>query len=290
MSTSEIKTRRNSVQTIRGLKGKPEAFVALTSYTAPIARLADEVADLVLIGDSLGMVLYGMADTLGVTLDLMIPHAKAVMASTRRACVVFDMPFGTYQATPAQAFENAARVIKETGVQAVKIEGGAEMAETIAFLVQRGIPVLGHIGLRPQQVHVMGGYKVQGKDEAASQQLLADAKAVEAAGAFAMVIEGTMPQAANAITRDISIPTIGIGASAACDGQILVTEDLLGLTPPPRAKFVKTYASLHDESKTALGAFARDVKNRSFPSAENTYGQSSDVHSLPLPSAPVRGS
>lgn len=287
MSTSEIKTRRNSVQTLRGMKGKGEAFVALTAYTAPIARLADEVVELALVGDSLGMVLYGMNDTLGVTLDLMIPHARAVVAATRRALVVFDMPFGSYQASPAQAFENAVRVIRETGAQAVKIEGGRDMAETTAFLTARGVPVLGHIGLQPQQVNAMGGFRIQGKSAEASARLVDDARALEAAGAFALVVEGTLPEAAAAITAAVSIPTIGIGAGNECDGQILVTEDLLGLTPEPRAKFVKNYADMNGIAKEALAQFARDVKTRAFPSAEHCYGSSSTLHSLPA--APAAG-
>lgn len=287
MSASPLKTKRNSVQSIRGLKNREQAFLALTAYTAPIARLGDAVADLLLIGDSLGMVLYGMENTLGVTIDLMLPHARAVLAASQKALVVCDMPFGTYQAAPSQAFENAARIIKETNVQAVKLEGGAEMAPTIRFLVERGIPVMAHIGLMPQQVHQMSGYKVQGKNESSVEKLLLDAKAVDEAGAFSVVVEGVVENVAALITKTISIPTIGIGASAACDGQILVAEDVLGFTPGPRAKFVKPYAELYQTAHQALEQLADDVKARRFPDSEHVYGASPDGN-IPSKAAPHR--
>ncbi len=264
---------RRTVQAIRRMKSGAEAFVALTAYTAPIAQLADEVADVVLVGDSLGMVIYGMPNTLGVTLEMMVLHGRCVAEHTSRALVVIDMPFGTYQTSPSQAFENCARVIKETGAGAVKIEGGVEMAATVQFLVERGIPVMGHIGLRPQQVLAMGGYRVQGKDDDSYAALEKDALAIQEAGAFALVIEGTVEDVSARLTSKLSIPTIGIGASATCDGQILVTEDLLGATPGPKAKFVKTYANLHEDARKAIGQYARDVKARAFPGPAQVYGK-----------------
>ncbi len=256
---------------IRAAKNRAEPFLALTAYTAPIAQMADKHADIVLVGDSLGMVLYGMPDTLGVTLDMMITHGRCVAQFCQHALCVIDLPFGSYQASPAQAFETSARVMKETGAGAIKLEGGAEMASTIRFLVERGIPVMGHIGLRPQLVHVMGGYKVQGKTEPQSERLIQDAKAVEDAGAFAIVVEGTLEPVSRAITGSITIPTIGIGASPACDAQILVTEDVLGLTPGAKAKFVKPYATLYHDAEQALHALEADVKARRFPDPEHLY-------------------
>jgi 3-methyl-2-oxobutanoate hydroxymethyltransferase len=233
--------------------------------------LADKYADLVLVGDSLGMVLYGMTNTLGVTLEMMMTHGRCVAQFCQRALCVVDMPFGTYQASPAQAFENASRVIKKTGAGAIKLEGGTEMAPTVRFLVERGVPVLGHIGLRPQQVHVMSGYKVQGKTEDQIEHLLQDAKAMEEAGAFALVVEGTIEHVSRAITQSITIPTIGIGASPACDAQILVTEDVLGLTLGAKAKFVKPYANLYADADHAIAALQADVKSHRFPDAEHLY-------------------
>lgn len=269
MLTEVIKKR--NVQDIRGMKNAAEPFLALTAYTAPIARLADKVADLVLVGDSLGMVLYGMDNTLSVTLDMMIAHGKAVSRQCKKALCVVDMPFGTYQSSPSQAFDNAARVLQETGTTAIKLEGGAEMADTIHFLVQRGIPVLGHVGLRPQMVNTMGGYRVQGKTDASHDMLMRDAKAVDESGAFAMVVEGVVESSAREVTEAVSIPTIGIGASAVCDGQILVSEDALGLTPQPRAKFVKAYAEMHQQAEAALANLLEDVKARRFPGPQQIY-------------------
>lgn len=267
--------KKISAQDIRTMKGKPEAFVALTAYTAPIAMLANQHADLVLVGDSLGMVLYGMPTTLPVTLDMMLAHGTCVAQHCSRALCVVDMPFGSYQSSPAQAFENSARILKETGAGAIKLEGGREMAETVRFLVERGVPVLGHVGLRPQQVQTMGGYRVQGKTDEQVEALRDDARAIAEAGAFALVLEGMLEDVARDITALVSIPTIGIGASSACDGQILVTEDLLGLTPGAKAKFVKPYASLFEEAEDALSAFAADVRTRRFPGPENTYRKAS---------------
>ena len=262
-------SKRISVPEIRGHKGN-RPVVALTCYHAHTARLLDQHVDVMLVGDSLGMVMHGMENTLGVTLDMMITHGKAVMRGSKRALVVVDMPFGTYEESPETAFHNAARIIKETGCTAVKIEGGTRMAATTRYLTERGIPVMGHIGLTPQMVQVMGGFKTQGRTPEEWPAIEADAKAVADAGAFAIVLEGMAEPLAAKITRDISIPTIGIGASAECDGQILVMEDMLGLSPNP-PKFVKEYAHLGPAIEAAVKAYAADVRSRAFPGTENIY-------------------
>jgi 3-methyl-2-oxobutanoate hydroxymethyltransferase len=251
-------------------KGK-EPLVVLTAYTASNARLLDEYVDILLVGDSLGMVLYGMDSTLSVTVAMMIEHGKAVVHSSKKAMVVIDLPFGSYQASPAQACETATSIIAATGCAAVKLEGGTEMAETVKFLVERGIPVMGHIGLKPQSVNAMGGYKTQGKDEAAAKKLLTDARALEQAGAFSIVIEGVVENVARDITSSISIPTIGIGASAACDGQVLVIDDMLGAGGEYIPSFVKRYADVASITKKAVEEYAKDVRARKFPSAEYCY-------------------
>ena len=245
--------------------------VALTSYHAHTAMIVDECADFILVGDSLGMVMHGMQTTVGVPLDLMIMHGKAVVRGTQRALIVVDMPFGSYEESPQVAFRNAARVMKETGCGAVKLEGGERMAETIAFLVARGIPVMAHIGMTPQSSHTMGGFITQGHDRAAWKSYQQDAKAVAQAGAFAMVLEAMVEPLAAQITQNVSIPTIGIGASAKCDGQILVLEDMLGLNPNNVPKFVKTYARLGEEIKNAVSTYAQEVRDRSFPSENHVY-------------------
>lgn len=261
--------KRVTVPEIRARKGR-SPVVCLTCYHAHTARLLDQHVDLMLVGDSLGMVMHGMENTLGVSLELMILHAKAVMRGSRRALVVVDMPFGSYEESPAIAFRNAARVMQETGATAVKLEGGARMAETIRHLVERGIPVMAHIGLTPQMIQVMGGFKTQGRSEEEWPALEADARAVDEAGAFAIVLEGMAEPLAARLTTLVKIPTIGIGASAACDGQILVTEDLLGLNPHP-PKFVKEYAQLGKGIADAVAAYAEDVRARRFPDAQHTY-------------------
>ena len=265
-----VHTKRVTVPEIRAHKNaKP--VVCLTCYHAHTARLLDEHVDLMLVGDSLGMVMYGMETTLGVTLDMMILHGKAVMRGSRHALIVVDLPFGSYEESPQVAFRNAARVIQETGCSAVKLEGGTRMAETIHYLSQRGIPVMGHIGLTPQMIQVMGGFKTQGRTEAEWPAIEADAKAVAEAGAFAVVLEGMAEPLAAKITRETAIPTIGIGASpAACDGQILVMEDMLGLNPNP-PKFVRQYAQLGPDIEAAVKAYASDVRARAFPGKENVY-------------------
>jgi 3-methyl-2-oxobutanoate hydroxymethyltransferase len=264
-----VHTRRATVPEIRAHKNaKP--IVCLTCYHAHTARLLDEHVDLMLVGDSVGMVMHGMENTLGVTLDMMILHGQAVMRGSKRALIVVDMPFGSYEESPQVAFRNAARVIQETGCTAVKLEGGARIAETIRYLTRRGIPVMGHIGLTPQMIQVLGGFKTQGRTEAEWPAIEADAQAVADAGAFALVLEGVAEPLAAKITRDIAIPTVGIGASADCDGQILVMEDMLGLNPNP-AKFVREYASLGRDIEAAVKAYAADVRARRFPGAENVY-------------------
>jgi len=246
-------------------------IVCLTAYTAPVARALDAHVDLMLVGDSLGMVLYGMETTLGVTLDMMSAHGAAVTRASERACVVVDLPFGSYQESPRQAFASAARVLAETGCHAVKLEGGAAMAETIAFLTARGVPVLAHVGLTPQSVQVMGGYRTQGRDSDEAERIRDDARAVAEAGAFAVVVEGVVERLAKRITRDLTAPTIGIGASAACDGQILVTEDMLGLSGDFRPRFVKRYADLGTAADAAVAAYADDVRARRFPDAAHVF-------------------
>lgn len=262
-------SQRITVPQIRAHKGaKP--IVSLTCYHAHTARLLDRHVDLMLVGDSLGMVMHGLETTLGVTLEMMITHGKAVMRGAARALVAVDMPFGSYEESPQIAFRNAARIIQETGATAVKLEGGVRMAPTIAYLTERGIPVIGHIGLTPQSVNVQGGFHTTGRTEAEWPALEADAQAVSDAGAFAIVLEGMAEPLAARITHQIPIPTIGIGASPACDGQILVMEDMLGLNPnPPR--FVREYAKLGPAIEAAVQAYAQDVRERAFPGSENVY-------------------
>jgi 3-methyl-2-oxobutanoate hydroxymethyltransferase len=261
-------TRRLGVRDIRKGKGP---FACLTAYTTPIARLLDPHMDMLLVGDSLGMVLYGLDSTLAVSLEMMIAHGSAVMRGSKHACVMVDMPFGSYQESPQQAFRNAARILAETGCAAVKLEGGVEMAETIRFLVQRGVPVCGHVGLMPQAVNV-AGFRAQGRDAAEAARVTADAHAVADAGAFAVVIEGTFEALAREITEKLPIPTIGIGASPACDGQILVTDDVLGLFDTFTPRFVKRYAELGPMVSSAVEAYAADVRARRFPGLEHCFG------------------
>ena len=262
---------RITVPDIQARKGGVPV-VCLTAYTTPMARLLDDHVDLLLVGDSLAMVVYGFDSTLAVTLDMMIAHGAAVVRGAKKACIIVDMPFGTYQESPQLAFRNAARVMAETGCGGVKVEGGAEMAETIEFLTQRGVPVFGHVGLMPQSVHTAGGYRARGRKGQDAATILADAKAVAGAGAFALVIESTMEPLAGRITKTVPIPTIGIGASPACDGQILVTDDLLGLFPDFTPKFVKRYAELGRVVETAAESFAADVRRRRFPGLAQVFG------------------
>jgi len=254
---------------IRAMKGGTP-IVSLTAYTTPMAQMMDAQCDFVLVGDSVGMVLHGLPSTLGVTMEMMILHGQAVARGLSRAMLVIDMPFGSYEESPAQAFRNAARLMAETGAAAVKLEGGRQMAETIAFLVARGVPVMAHIGLTPQSINTLGGYKVQGRG-AAAEALMADARAVDQAGAFSVVLEKVPATLADEITAGISIPTIGIGASVGCDGQILVVDDMLGLFTAFKPKFVKRYGSLGEDGEAAITAYAEEVRSRRFPAPEHVF-------------------
>ncbi|TLP48232.1 3-methyl-2-oxobutanoate hydroxymethyltransferase [Cohaesibacter sp. CAU 1516] len=267
--SAQKQVRRITVPQIAARKGG-EPIVSLTSYHAHTAAIVDQYADFILVGDSLGMVMHGMESTVGVSLELMIMHGKAVVRGTEKALVVVDMPFGSYEESPSVAFRNAAHIMKETQCGAVKLEGGKRMAETIRFLTERGIPVMAHIGLTPQSVHTMGGFKTQGRQEAEWEQHFEDARAVSEAGAFALVLEGMVEPLAAEITHRVAIPTIGIGASAVCDGQILVLEDMLGFNPKP-PKFVKVYGNLGEQIDQAVKSYAEEVKNRTFPSESQIY-------------------
>ena len=261
--------KRLSAPDIRARKGG-QPIVALTSYHAHTARILDRHCDVILVGDSLGMVMHGLESTIPVTLDMMILQGHAVMRGSKRALVVVDLPFGCYEASKEQAFMSAARVLKEAGCGAVKLEGGTRMAETIAFLVERGVPVMAHVGLTPQAINALGGFRAQGRDPADWAPIEADARAVVAAGAFSVVLEAVAEPLAARITADIAIPTIGIGASPACDGQILVLEDMLGLSPRV-PKFVKRYTSLGPSIEAAVADYADEVRKRTFPTAEHVY-------------------
>ena len=261
--------RRTTVPQIAARKGG-EPIVSLTSYHAHTAAIVDKYADFILVGDSLGMVMHGMDSTIGVSIDMMLVHGRAVVRGTQKALIVVDMPFGTYEESPNVAFRNAARIMKETGCGAVKIEGGKRMAETVHFLVERGIPVMAHTGLTPQSSHVMGGFKTQGRDKDSWESHIEDAKAVSDAGAFAVVLEGMVEPLAVKITNSVPIPTIGIGASAACDGQILVLEDMLGLNKKV-PKFVKVYGDLGPAIEDSVRRYAEDVRSRNFPTEDEVY-------------------
>ena len=267
--SKQTQTRRKTVKDIAAAKGKTP-IVCLTAYDAPMASLLDPHADLLLVGDSVGMVVHGLPSTVGVTMEMMILHGQAVMRGAEQALVVVDMPFGSYETNNDDAFLNAARIMKETGCQAVKIESGTYAAGQIAHLVERGVPVMGHIGLRPQAVNVDGGFRAKGRTNAERDRVIAEARASADAGAFAIVIEGVAEDLAAEITAEVSCPTIGIGASAACDGQVLVTHDMLGLfdwTP----KFVRRYADLSKTISEAAAAYADDVRTRRFPGEAETY-------------------
>ncbi|WP_062732900.1 3-methyl-2-oxobutanoate hydroxymethyltransferase [Sphingobium abikonense] len=247
-----------------------EPLVMLTAYTARQAQLLDPHCDMLLVGDSLGQVIYGLPSTLPVTLDMMIAHGAAVVRGSYHSVVIVDMPFGSYEASPQQAFASASRILAETGAAGVKLEGGEAMADTIAFLSQRGIPVMAHIGLTPQAVNALGGYGARGKSEAEHAKIVGDARAVASAGAFAMVVEGVMEELADIITDAVAVPVIGIGASARCDGQVLVAEDMLGMferTP----RFVKRYGAMAETISDAAARYAADVRSRAFPTADQVY-------------------
>jgi 3-methyl-2-oxobutanoate hydroxymethyltransferase len=254
---------------IRARKGGTP-LVVLTAYSTPVARLVDAHCEIVLVGDSVGMVIHGLPSTLGVTMEMMILHGRAVVRGAQKAMPVIDMPFGSYEEGPQQAFRNASRLMAETGAPAVKLEGGQHMAETIAFLTARGVPVMAHVGLTPQSVNTLGGYKVVGRAEEADK-VMADAKATEAAGAFSIVLEKVPEGLAGRITAALSIPTIGIGAGVNCDGQVLVVDDMLGLFTEFRPKFVKRYAELGRAADEAIAAYAAEVRARTFPAAEHSF-------------------
>ena len=265
--------KRTTIPAIRARKAggtTAEPIVMLTAYTARQAQLLDAHCDLLLVGDSLGQVIYGLPSSVPVTLDMMAAHGAAVVRGSWHAAVLVDMPFGSYEASPQQAFENAARLLKETGCAGVKLEGGAAMAPTVAFLVQRGVPVMGHVGLTPQAVNVLGGYGPRGRGAAEAAKIIADAQALDAAGAFAIVVEGVVEPIAVELTRAVACPVIGIGASAQCDGQVLVTDDMVGMFERvPR--FVKRYADVAATISAAAEAYAGEVRARSFPGAAQTY-------------------
>ena len=265
--------KRLTVPAIRGRKengSTSKPIVMLTAYTARQAQLLDAHCDLLLVGDSLGQVIYGLPSTIPVTLDMMANHAAAVVRGSYHAVVVVDMPFGSYEASKELAFTSAARLMKESGAAAVKLEGGEAMAETVAFLIQRGIPVMGHVGLTPQAVNVLGSYRARGRDDAEADKITRDAVALDQAGAFAIVVEGVVEPIAVAITQSVTAPVIGIGASAQCDGQVLVTEDMLGMFERvPR--FVKRFEDLASIIERAAATYAGEVRDRSFPGADNTY-------------------
>jgi len=274
--------RRLTAPDITARKGGTP-IVSLTAYTTPTAEIADRHCDFLLVGDSVAMVIHGHESTLPISLDLMIAHGQAVMRGAKRALVVVDMPFGSYEESPQAAFRNAARILKETGCGAVKLEGGAKMAETIRYLVDRGIPVMAHIGLTPQAVNTLGGFKVQGRSEAQASALIADAHAVATAGAFAVVLEAMPGDLAARATAELAIPTIGIGASSVCDGQILVTEDMLGLGERV-PKFVKRYGEMGKLIDEAMAAYASEVMERKFPAVEHTYAATPPKRSEPVKS------
>jgi 3-methyl-2-oxobutanoate hydroxymethyltransferase len=261
--------KRLTAPDIRARKsGNP--IVMLTSYHAHTARILDRHCDVILVGDSLGMVMHGLETTIPVTLEMMILQGRAVMRGSTHALVVVDLPFGSYEVSREQAFTSAARVLKETGCGAIKLEGGQRMAETIRFLVERGVPVMAHVGLTPQAVNALGGFRAQGRDRADWAPIVADARAVADAGAFSVVVEAVAEPLAAEITREIAIPTIGIGASATCDGQVLVLEDMLGLSPWV-PKFVKRYTNLGPSIEAAVSAYAEEVRRRAFPAAAHVY-------------------
>ncbi|WP_375403075.1 3-methyl-2-oxobutanoate hydroxymethyltransferase [uncultured Sphingomonas sp.] len=261
--------KRLTIPAIRRAKGQTP-LVMLTAYTVRTAQLLDPHCDLLLVGDSLGQVVYGLPSTVPVTLEMMAAHGAAVVRGSHHAVVIVDMPFGSYEASPEQAFASASRILKETGAAGVKMEGGEAMAPQVRFLSERGIPVMGHVGLTPQAVNMLGGYGARGRTQEEASRIIDDARAVSGAGAFSIVVEGVVETIASEITRTIDVPTIGIGASATCDGQVLVTEDMLGLferTP----RFVKRYGDMADRISTAVEAYANDVRSRAFPGAEQVY-------------------
>jgi 3-methyl-2-oxobutanoate hydroxymethyltransferase len=266
--TAKEKRRRNAGGFVKG--GAP--IVGLTAYTAPIAQLLDPHVDFLLVGDSVGMVVYGFDSTLPVTVEMMIAHGAAVTRASSQAMIVVDLPFGSYQESREQAFRTASRIMAETGCAAVKLEGGVEMADTVRFLAERGVPVMGHVGLMPQSVNTAGGFRVQGRDQRQAERVSDDAAAIAEAGAFSIVVEGTVEPVARAITESVAVPTIGIGASPMCDGQILVIDDVLGLFAQFKPRFVRRYAELAPLVAKAAEEYAADVRARRFPGPEHCFG------------------
>lgn len=267
--STHTQSGRTTVPSILARKGS-EKIVCLTAYTKPVAELLDHHCDILLVGDTVGMVLHGLPSTVGVTLDMMVLHGQAVMRGSQHALVVVDLPFGSYERGPSQAFKTASKVMRKTGCQAVKVEAADGVAESIAFLVSRGIPVMGHVGLRPQATNIDGGFKAKGKTADERERVLAEARAVDEAGAFAIVVEGVAPDLADEITATVKAPTIGIGASPKCDGQVLVIDDMLGLfdwTP----KFVRRYADLRTLIDRAASQYAEDVRLGNFPAEAEVY-------------------
>jgi 3-methyl-2-oxobutanoate hydroxymethyltransferase len=261
--------KRLTIPAIRDRKGK-EPLVMLTAYTVRMAQLLDPHCDMLLVGDSLGQVVYGLPSTLPVTLDMMIAHGAAVVRGSYHALVVIDMPFGSFEGSPEQAFASASRVMAETGAAAVKMEGGEAMAPTVRFLSERGIPVMGHVGLTPQAVNMLGGYGARGRTNADHAKIIADARAIADAGAFSLVAEGVVETLARTITAEVSCPVIGIGASNQCDGQVLVAEDMLGMFERT-ARFVKRYDDMAGRISAAVETYAAEVRSRTFPGPEQVY-------------------
>lgn len=266
--------KRLTVRDIRKKKlinKNQEPIVSLVCYTAQMARLINDQVDIILVGDSLGMTIYGFKNTLSVTLDMMINHGAAVVRSTSKPHIVVDMPFGSYEESPELAFRSASKIMRDTGAQSVKLEGGEEFAETIFFLNQRGIPVMGHVGLMPQRIQTLGGFFTQGKTDQESKKLINDAKSIEEAGAFSMVVEAVPEEVATVITEKVKIPTIGIGGGRKCDGQILVSHDILNLYGEFTPKFVKKYGKIDENIVTAVKKYSQEVKNKKFPTKNNIF-------------------
>ena len=267
--SAQSQFRRITAPDITARKGG-DPIVCLTAYDAPTASILDEYCDLILVGDSVGMVVHGLTTTVGVTLDMMIMHGQAVMRGAHKSLVVVDLPFGSYEDSVETAFQSASRVMMETGCQAVKIESGSYAADTISYLVERGIPVMSHVGLRPQSMNVLGGFRARGRTKKVADEIIENAIAADKAGSFAVVVEGVSEELADKVTKAVSIPTIGIGASSGCDGQILVTPDMLGMFDRV-PKFVKKYADQKGLIEKAAKSYAKQVKDRSFPSDDQTY-------------------
>ncbi len=253
------------------LKKNKSKIVSLTCYSAQIAKIVDQYADIILVGDSMGMTLYGHKNTLSVTKQMLIEHGKAVVNNTRRALIVVDLPFGTYEGSKEQAFECSSEIISKTGANAIKLEGGIEFSETIKFLVERGIPIMGHIGLMPQRINIEGRFSVQGNSPSETKKIIKDAKSIAAAGVFSMVVEAVKESLGKLLTKTVSVPTIGIGAGKYCDGQILVSDDMLGLFDAFTPKFVKKYANLYSDIDKAVKNYQQEVLNGKFPTAKNIY-------------------